>query len=735
MLKSRTKGSIDSTRKAPAIDALRTRALSFCDERLSALFDSAGPALLGFAELAGSELAQSLFFAAAAQLETRQSAIHQRFLQIIDQGLTHFFSQDRTRPRPWLPHLETVDADRFSLHQDEALALKNLIIRTNAHCFPELYALSQRLAVIAGGGKLRDDEIPAGPHHLAHGFRAAIADDQFDIRVKVVLYALFHHRVTWFAAALYRELNDILRDAGILPKTRPVNLRQTRHQRQHLGANLREAKHPEDHANTRQALTADLLELAESLDNSRTGQQADNGMRTTAPDEDQDTDEHSSGAASSLNSFLSAVARSADSTRPILLPPGVRTDRIAIGQLNKIRTDTRDAELISAIELMFAQMFDTPSLPSSAKVTLGQWQIPYLRAALNNISLWRDPGHPARALLDECVEAGCRWIDESDPRSGAMPILEEISDRILDTPDGESPPFDALLEHLHQHTRNLRQPRHLPERRSRDLDRERKHAREARRIARAEILALLRPYEVPRQVRVFLDTTWVELLTLVRQHRDEGPDSPSWHEALDTARGLIEVFDPRITGAALRARITELPRLRQRVAYGAQRLGSYNRATLATLDNLLANPHGIREQLRRAQGLPSRPPTHRPINPTLLTDFDGSPLAEEDRQHQETPELPEGDLLAMIDELRNTKSGTWFELDSPVGDCETHSRRIQLSWISPLTSTYLFIDEAGSKTEMRGLKDLAQAMLSGRARVIDPSAVRHPQTFPPSAPG
>ncbi|WPL18042.1 hypothetical protein Thiowin_03093 [Thiorhodovibrio winogradskyi] len=724
MLRQKPKASLDPARVREAIDAYRAQVLVFSERRLSALFGSAGPSLLGFAEVVGSDLAQSLFFDAATQFEENQPAISQRFQDVIDQGLTHFFTHGRAQPRPWLPQAEILGADDREIQtfarDSEALAIKNLIIRTNARCFPELYALSQRLAVMSGGGKLRDDEIPAGPHHLAHGFRAAIAEEDFDIRVKAVLYALFHHRVTWSAAALYRVLNDILRDAGILPKTRPVNLRRSRQQNAQLGANLRHLPDPEDHEAVHQALVGDLLELAAV---SQLGINAGkHDPAADAPHFNRDIGLQAR-ELSPLHSFLIGIVRSAEGSQTAAaLPPGLRTEQIAIGRLNKASTDARDPELIGTIEQLFAQMFDTPGLPAIAKALLGQLQMPFLKAAIGDISLLRDPGHPARVLLDEMIEAGSHWIDESDPSEGALPVLREITERVLDTPEGESPPFDALLEHLHQDTRGLRQPRPPLERRSRDLLRDRRIAREARRQARGAILELLRPYDVPRQVRAFLQTTWTELLTLVRQHRDEGPDSPSWREALDTARCLVEIFDPRVTGTALRARIAELPRLRQRVANGAQRLGSYNRATLAALDNLLANPHGVREQLRRGQALPSRPPTGHPgrLASVPQSDFDGSPSAEEESGQQPSDGMPEDALQAMIEELRETKSGTWFELDSPFGDATTEGRRIQLSWISPLTSTYLFVDEAGTKTEMRGLKDLAKAMLSGRARVVRP---------------
>lgn len=700
-------------------DGYVARAGAFCEERLQALLEGASPALLGFAEMAGSDATQSHFFAAVAQLDEARDEIGQGFRSTLDEGVRHFFSAERKESRPWLPRRSIVGIDEREINtvsnDDEALAIENLIIRTNARCFPELYALSQRLAAIRGGSKLRDDEIPAGPHHLAHSFRGALAAQDFDIRIKVVLYALFHHRVTWSAAELYQDLNTMLRDAGVLPKTRPVNLRPTRRPDLQLGANLKHLANPDDHEAVHEALVGDLLELAASQRiSARSSAETPGDYRDPAQEGSRKPQE-----ASTLEAFLKVLERTTKDSRIRPLRAGIRTQAGSITALTKPETVTPDSEALSVIGRMFAEMLDTPGLPATAKAMLAHLHTPYLQAAYADIGLVRTEKHVARQLLDECVEAASRWIDESDPRNGVLPILQETVDRIVDTIEHEPPPFQSLLENLRHRVQAFRQPQDLPERRCRDVQRERHLVREARRRARGEILSLLQANEVPRQARVFLETTWFELLTFVLLHRDEGPGSSAWREAVDTARSLIELFDPRVTGSALRTRIAELPRLRQRIANGAQRLGSYNRSTLAALDTLLANPHGVREQLRRHRVSASRPQKPRPRAP--LPEFDGGPGSEA-AEERETGELPETALQAMIDELRETKSGTWFELDSPLGDGS--GRRIQLSWISPLTSTYLFVDEAGAKTEMRGLKDLAQAMLSGRARVVEapPSA-------------
>jgi hypothetical protein len=69
----------------------------------------------------------------------------------------------------------------------------------------------------------------------------------------------------------------------------------------------------------------------------------------------------------------------------------------------------------------------------------------------------------------------------------------------------------------------------------------------------------------------------------------------------------------------------------------------------------------------------------------------------------------------MVERLRRMRFGTWFEFR---GTPDMPPRRIKLSWMSPLTSTCMFVDRAGMQAEIKSLRDLAQEILAGRARVI-----------------
>ena len=61
------------------------------------------------------------------------------------------------------------------------------------------------------------------------------------------------------------------------------------------------------------------------------------------------------------------------------------------------------------------------------------------------------------------------------------------------------------------------------------------------------------------------------------------------------------------------------------------------------------------------------------------------------------------------------KSGTWLEINGRDGKAV----RAKLSWVSPITGTYLFTDRQGLKAGNYTLDELAQLLRTARARVLN----------------
>ncbi len=105
------------------------------------------------------------------------------------------------------------------------------------------------------------------------------------------------------------------------------------------------------------------------------------------------------------------------------------------------------------------------------------------------------------------------------------------------------------------------------------------------------------------------------------------------------------------------------------------------------------------------------------------------PVAESQEEHpeedvddmapdvDEEPLTPEEEVMAL--RLRNTEFGTWFQFVDDTGT----PRKAKLSWFSPLTKRYMFVDRNGVQVAVKPFKALVREMSEGTAKTIDPPGV------------
>jgi hypothetical protein len=71
--------------------------------------------------------------------------------------------------------------------------------------------------------------------------------------------------------------------------------------------------------------------------------------------------------------------------------------------------------------------------------------------------------------------------------------------------------------------------------------------------------------------------------------------------------------------------------------------------------------------------------------------------------------------LESVQAVRALKVGAWIEFVDEAGNSE----RAKLSWISPISGKYLFVNRRGLKVADRGLQQLAAEIREGRAVVLE----------------
>jgi hypothetical protein len=724
--------------------------------------------------------------------------VERSFAQGVAEGFQNLGSLQGSSPEPDespgadSPELSLIEPDEM----EESVAAENLILRANASYFPELFAMSQRLALINGVKKLKDHQIPGGPHHLVSAYRRALALLEVDARVKVILYALFDRFLLKQIKPTYDEYNRLLIEAGVLPTLKGVPLRPEQAQsgpppaepqpepeaqpqsayppqsgyRPHSAPPSQPYSAPASQAyappsgqpysayppySAQSAMPPDSGLSPESVEDAfdRGSEPPDSqtlggeifdsildimatrrpaaarggrGRRAPppSPEESRLQSRELISAISSIQANRSPAAVSTAVTEATRFPTlevdaefvsRVRNAMIAereqvLKSVDRDKLAPVDSDLIDLIGMLFEYMLNDPVLPNVAKALLSHLHTPYLKVALIDRRLLVDSRHPARRLLDQMVEAGSLWVEEGNAARGLFPAMQQTVDRVLQEFTDDVTLFDELCSFFEEKMREQQRRSDTMEQRTQEAARGREKLALAKQRAAQEIQRLVGRFPTPKPVADFLSKTWLDHLVFILLRDEEQERGNTWKHAVAIAEELMSLFDPQCSPERRRARMAALPKLRDSIALTAQRVGGLNSVSVAALLALLDSPQNWQSHTMERPEIPV--PQHAGLAAPGAAGGAGAPILASAAAPDQGLTGPERE---MVERLRRMRFGTWFEI---VGAAGAPARRIKLSWMSPLTSTCMFVDRSGMQAEIKTLRDLAQEILAGRAKVI-----------------
>src|SRR5262249_24250946 len=105
-----------------------------------------------------------------------------------------------------------------------------------------------------------------------------------------------------------------------------------------------------------------------------------------------------------------------------------------------------DATTLDIVSLLFDQLFDDPKIPVALKGLIGRLQIPMLKVAIADKSLFAKKTHPERQLLDTFGEISARLPADFSDESGTYIQLEAIVQHVLTSFQEDVAIFDRARE-------------------------------------------------------------------------------------------------------------------------------------------------------------------------------------------------------------------------------------------------------------------------------------------------
>ena len=581
--------------------------------------------------------------------------------------------------------------DSMSLVADdevqEEIAVGNATRRLREQLGEELFALTQRLAVLMGVDSLPDDHRnPAFPRTFARGLFDALGGADASSAACIAAFTAFGPAMLEAIHEVYRGANRMLAERDVLPDFKRV-----------YGAPTQAA--------SRVPVTAPASGYAGGPVPAAGPGAAPSVIPGSSP----------------LERILATVrGRVADpapkaavagtisiEVRPELVDalrslearlPAAGAAVSTAGEVHRAKaamsaalspTDAVVADLVAAL---FDRLLADRRISDATRAQVGRLQLPVFKSVMKDPALFNDARHPIRQLIDEITELGAcdpnAMVDDCSPEEWVAAAVQNIVDGSDDDPQLFTRERDQLAAVLVRVNENALEndPEVLALRnRERDLV--------AMREATLAIAHRVAAAGAAPQASSYLYRCWRDVM--VHDYLEGGGDaSPDWAMDLEIVDDIMWVLVPR-TAQAERARLASLlPSLIYRMKLG------YARARVE-----LASAERVEELRELLDGVVRAP----------LAAVHGMPLPAGAAATAGTDDYTA--TLQVSGALRDEglTRGAWVEFR----DAGAPPRRCRLTWVSPVQGACVFKDFDLNRSFPMAIEELRERRRTGAVVMVD----------------
>lgn len=518
-----------------ALQALHLLLSKTLQQGLSQLFSEADDVLFERANLAGSNIDQSVYFDAMRSIRLARSQLAQDCFTQLRQAF-----MDLAKPQPaYSVAAEPVDYDTLELSADdvtlvsddaleEEVAIKSMVEKyLQNHTVPIDHLWRRCFHLLDKRGKNDIARLPSHPKALAEGFVNLLDSMSLQIKIKLLLLKLFERTVLKRFCEIYPKINDRLASQGILPD---LQRQISQERRQKFNQRRRGAA-----ANT--LVQGQALGELHQLIGSQPSALFNDAALPESPGATELpvlSSEQLCGLVAQLQNTRMNSSENSQSDQIATRLHQLVAERGNVSQLDK--------NIINLVHMLFEYIWEDPNLASPMRALLSRMQIPLIKVALVDASFLQAGSHPARQLLNEMARCALGW-DEAREMVGGKPDsllnqLEVIVARVQDEFDEDINLFTELHQQLRKFLdRELRRA-DLVTQRTVDQARGQALAQDAKELVAAVLGELLKGYDAPPSAKALLLQAWSRVMQM--EALKHGAETEAWTNKLNIAKQFID---------------------------------------------------------------------------------------------------------------------------------------------------------------------------------------------------
>lgn len=712
-----------NTQSTPSAGVQTLNELSYLAESsletmLRQALDQIDDALFDRAERAASSADQALFFATMRQVRMNRRVVVQMFTQEMESAFTRLTQPDSQEIRE---SAAPAGADYSLALMDETVVEERVAAETvtgklRTRCAFPLAQLQSRLDYLVAERKVDECNNPLDPRQIVDAFAVAMDGLDIEIQPKLVIFKLFEKQALQQLPELYEAANQLLIDAGIMPKLRvtgePLIVGEDRAQAPESGYQAGAGAGP---------LSGDgnaTLELLQGLLVQARGGNEPVSSTTYGTE---------GGGHSEVVQALSALqqqprwANNGTGVTQLFAAEELKAllgSALVVASSGLSRPIERAADdTIDIVSMLFDVILDDSRLAPSIKAVIARLQIPVLKVAMLDRSFFNSRQHPARALINELAHAAMGWAEPENP--SADPLyrkMNEVMNRILEEFEEDIVLFEQVLQDFRQFLEQERERAQAVEARTCQAAEGKAKVEDARERVQAEIERRLRGESVPAVIRQILEGAWSKVLfiTCVK----DGPQGLIWESQLELMDRLIWSVQPSANPEQRQNVLARIPALLNDLREGLNAI-LYNPFEMTRLFKELEAEHirCLSTSQTDQGGNTVDGEGGSEGKPTVEQEWNASDCDEPSVASESSPLLTEEQCLReeSLQRLATVDLGTWFEFSTDAG----HQLRAKLSARLNGGRRLIFVNRAGFKLADKKTQEVAEDLSNGKAFILD----------------
>ena len=547
------------------------------------------------------------------------------------------------------------------------------------------------------------------PNRICEAYQTALKPQDISNECRLVLFKHFDEQVNLQLGEVYRAINKLLIDAGIMPK---IVLRTQKYEEpEERTFTTRTATYYDPSVNK----STNFIPRTQAELNQIVGQFMKGNFTVTGDELELPPSFYKDPTAQNIDGEeyykRKEVIRSLSRLQNKLTELGEKSNRISTEEIKQsLMVDigksnggaiTKEVTVIDERSIDFVgMMFDaiTADESNSEVITnlLLQLQIPVIKVAMNDETLFEDENHPARNVLNLVSKAG-KGVTEKEDR--IYNDIDNIIDGILKEYDVDISSFEKAVDSLEELIKNeekLADDNEKAEQRSII----RKHARD---VVIKELRYLSSNKKLPKPVQPLVLKHWSTLM--LNRYINHGKDSDHWIQSVMLLKLLLKLLQPVLKKSQW------------------DELNNNHLALIEAVNDELYETQQDKKQIDE-QVFALRQTFAQ------MLDEHGYEMIEvnghEDDSKEDIMEVSEAELLQIKDEARvalekikrlpsDAKPGVWYEIFN--GE-DRAVRRLKMSVVLTEAAKVIFVDRKGVKVIEKDAGEFADELKNNKSRIL-----------------